>query len=349
LAGRAVKAGFSKPLVPTMSDVARLSGVSAMTVSRALRDGASISSVTREKIMKAVDELGYVLDQSAGSLSSKRTGFVAALVPSLNNSNFADTSRGLTDALDGSGLQVLLGYTDYSIEKEEELIESMLRRRPEAIVVTGGKHTARGQRLLQNSGIPVIETWDLPQQPVRHVVGFSNAEAAEALVNYLHQKGYRKIGFIGGTSNRDTRGADRRLGYERAMAALGLSDTRIMSFGMPPISMKQGGEALARLVEQWPDVEAAICVSDLSAFGALTECQRRNWPVPGRIALAGFGDFEISSCSHPTITTVGVNCYDIGRRTGELLLRAIEGERTQKPIAAETIRTDYAVIARESA
>ncbi len=320
-----------------------------MTVSRALRDGASIAAETRDKIMKAVEQLGYVLDQSAGSLSSKRTGFVAVLVPSINNSNFADTARGLTDALQGSGLQLLLGYTDYLIEKEEELIESMLRRRPEAIVVTGGKHTPRGRKLLEKAGIPVIETWDLPPKAVRHVVGFSNAEAAEALVRYLHEKGYRKIGFIGGTSNRDTRGADRRLGYERAMAALGLMDTRIISFGTPPISMKQGGEALAQLIEQWPDVEAAICVSDLSAFGALTECQRRKIPVPNRIAIAGFGDFEISSCSHPSITTVGVNCYDIGRRSGELLLRAIEGERARRPIAAETIMTQYSVIARDSA
>lgn len=338
-----------KGAVPTMADVARRAGVSSMTVSRALKDGASIAVETRDRIKKAVDELGYVLDQSAGSLSSKRTGFVAVLVPSINNSNFADTARGLTDTLQGTGLQLLLGYTDYSIEKEEELIESMLRRRPEAIVVTGGKHTPRGRKLLEKAGIPVIETWDLPPRPVRHVVGFSNAEAAESLVKYLYNKGFRKIGFIGGTSNRDTRGADRREGYERAMAALGLKETRIMSFGTPPISMKQGGEALARLVEQWPDVEAAICVSDLSAFGALAECQRRKWPVPDRIAIAGFGDFEISSCCHPTITTVGVNSYDIGRSTGELLLRAIEGERAEKPIAAETIVTDYSVIARGSA
>jgi LacI family transcriptional regulator, gluconate utilization system Gnt-I transcriptional repressor len=349
LTGGVTGSKFVKPFVATMSDVARLAGVSTMTVSRALRGGASIAADTRERIMKAVDELGYVLDRSAGSLSSKRTGFVAALLPSLNNSNFADTARGLTDTLQPSGLQLLLGYTDYSIEKEEELIESMLRRRPEAIVVTGGKHTARGRKLLENSGIPVIETWDLPPEPVGHVVGFSNAEAAEALVRYLYDKGFRKIGFIGGTSNRDTRGADRRLGYERAMAALGLKDTRIISFGTPPISMKQGGEALVRLVEQWPDVEAAICVSDLSAFGALTECQRRKWPVPQRIAIAGFGDFEISSCSHPSITTVGVNCYDIGRQSGALLLRAIAGERSSQPIAAETIVIDYGVIARDSA
>ena len=83
---RAVEVKAARPSAPTMSDVARKACVSTMTVSRALRDGASIASETREKIMKAVEELGYVLDQSAGSLSSKRTGFVAALVPSLNNS-----------------------------------------------------------------------------------------------------------------------------------------------------------------------------------------------------------------------------------------------------------------------
>lgn len=333
---------------PTMADVARHAGVSTMTVSRALKDGASIAGETRKRIIKAVDELGYVLDRSAGGLSSKRTGFVAALIPSINNSNFAETIRGLTEALQGSGLQLLLGYTDYSVEAEEELIESMLRRRPEGIVVTGGRHTARGRKLLEQSGIPVVETWDLPNSPVRHVVGFSNAEASAALVKFLHGKGYRRIAFIGGTTNRDTRGADRRAGYENAVAELGLPDSRVISFGTPPISMKQGGEAIVRLIEQWPQVEAAICVSDLSAFGAVMECHRRKWQVPKRIAIAGFGDFEIASCCFPAITTVGVHCYDIGNRAGDLLLRAVEGDREGRRMPAETIITEYGVIARES-
>jgi LacI family transcriptional regulator, gluconate utilization system Gnt-I transcriptional repressor len=342
------KSKVARSVTPTMADVAKRAGVSTMTVSRALRDGASITADTRRKIMAAVEELGYVLDQSAGSLSSKRTGFVAALIPSINNSNFADTARGLTDALQGSGLQLLLAYTGYSVENEESLIETMLRRRPEAIVVTGGRHTDRARKLLGQAGIPVIETWDLPREPIRHVVGFSNAEASVALVRHLYDKGYRRIAFIGGTTNRDTRGADRRAGYERAMAELGLDNARVISFGTPPISMKQGGEAIAQLVEQWPDVEAAICVSDLSAFGALVECQRRGWKVPERIAIAGFGDFEISSHCYPTITTVGVNCYDIGHSTGQLLLRAIEGERSGRSVAADTILMQYAVIPRES-
>ena len=139
---------------PTMADVAELAGVSTMTVSRALRKGGSISEKTRRKIMKAVDELGYVLDQTAGTFSSKRSGFIAALVPSINNSNFADTARGVTEAIENTGLQLLLGYTDYQIEKEEWLVESMLMRRPEGVIVTGGRHADRTRRLLESAGVP---------------------------------------------------------------------------------------------------------------------------------------------------------------------------------------------------
>lgn len=331
-----------------MADVAERAGVSTMTVSRAFRKGGSISAETRDRIKSVADELGYVLDQAAGTLSSKRSGFVAALVPSLNNSNFADTARGITDAIVDAGLQLLLAYTDYSVEKEEKLLETMLMRRPEGIILTGGRHTDRSRRRLTAAGIPVIETWDVPDAPIDHVVGFSNAAATEALVYHLNERGYRQIGFIGGTSNRDTRGADRRLGYARAIDALGLPRGLVISFGKPPISMQQGGEAITQLVARWPDVDAVVCVSDLSAFGALMECNRRGWAVPGRIALAGFGDFEIASSSSPRLTTVFVDAYGIGHGAGELILRAIEAEREGRRCPPELTLTPFRVIQRES-
>jgi LacI family transcriptional regulator, gluconate utilization system Gnt-I transcriptional repressor len=338
----------SARLQPTMADVAEHAGVSTMTVSRAFRAGSAISNDTRQRIMAAVEELGYVLDQTAGTLSSRRSGFIAVLVPSLNNSNFSDTARGIAEAVEQSGLQMLLGYTDYMVEKEESLVEAMLRRRPEGIIVTGGRHTERTRRLLLCAAIPVVETWDLPAEPIEHVVGFSNAEATRRLVCELHARGYRRIGFIGGSTNRDTRGADRRHGYECAVAEFGLPHSRVISFGKPPISMEQGGHAMELLVSQWPDVEAAVCVSDLSAFGAIMECQRRGWAVPGRIGVAGFGDFEVSRCTYPSITTVAVDSFAIGFAAGEILLRAIQGRRDNVPVAPETLLTPFRVMLRGS-
>ena len=331
-----------------MADVAGRAGVSSMTVSRAFRKGGAISAETRDRILAAAEELGYVLDQTAGTLSSKRSGFIAALVPSLNNSNFADTARGLTDAIEATGLQVLLGYTDYSIAKEEKLIDSMLMRRPEGIILTGGRHTERARRRLEAAGIPVIETWDTPAAPLGHVVGFSNAEAMKALVRHVHARGYRRIGYIGGTSNRDTRGADRRVGYTQAIADLGLPSGLVISFGQPPISMAQGAEAIDHLIRRWPDVDAAVCVSDLSAFGALMECHRRGWAVPGRIALAGFGDFEVARATAPRLTTVSVDAYGIGHGAGELLCRAVDANRDGRFFPAEVLLTTVQVIQRET-
>jgi LacI family gluconate utilization system Gnt-I transcriptional repressor len=333
---------------PKMTDVAKRAGVSAMTVSRALKADGAVSPKTRQRILKAVEELGYVLDQTAGTLSSKRSGFVAALIPSLNNSNFSDTARGMERALEASGLQLLLGATDYAMEKEERLIEAMLRRRPEGVIVTGGRHMPKARRLLQGAGIPVIETWDLPAAPIEHVVGFSNADAVQALVVRLHERGYRRIGFIGGTSTRDTRGADRRYGYTQAVEALDLPRGRIVSFGQPPISMEQGGEAMAQMIAEWPDVDAVVCVSDLSAFGALMECQRRGWAVPGRIAIAGFGDFEVARCCHPRITTVSVDPATIGLTAGSLLWRSIEAVRAGGRLPPESVVVPYRIIERET-
>lgn len=331
-----------------MNEVARQAGVSTMTVSRVLRNHNAVSNATRERVQKVVDELGYVLDQSAGALSSRRTGFVACIVPSLNNSNFADTVHGISESLQGSQLQILLGYTNYSTEKEEELVRSMLQRRPEAFIVTGGNHTAQTRRLLRSCGVPVIEMWDTPAEPIDHVVGFSNAQASGDLVRRLHASGYRSIGFIGGTTNRDTRGADRRRGFIEAAGQLGLPVDHIVTFGVPPISMRQGGQAVVQILDRWPDTDAVMCVSDLSAFGAIVECGKRGWTVPGRIAVAGFGDFEVAACSHPSISTVSVDCYGIGQSVGQIVQQAIAERAQGDKLASQFVLAEYRVQLRES-
>ena len=315
---------------PTMSDVAREAGVSPMTVSRAFKSDAYVNDETRKAILAAADRLGYVMDSMASGLSSRKTGFVAVTIPSINNANFADTVRGLTEGLQEKGLQVLLGYTNYNQEEEERLVRQLLTRRPEAIVVTGGTHTGKCRTMLENAGIPVIETWDIPADPIDSVVGFSNAEASAKIVAHLVATGRTKIAFLGGDASRDTRGLDRRRGFVREMEARGLDATRLAEAGPPPISMREGADALGRLMSRWPDTEAVVCVSDLAAFGAMTECQRRGLAVPGAIAIAGFGAYEISDICVPPITSIDPHCYRIGllaaRRIIDLLSDAEVGE-----------------------
>lgn len=321
--------------MPTMADIARKTGVSSMTVSRAFKSGSLINKDTRDAILKAAEELGYVFDSTASNLRSQKTDFIAVTIPSINNANFADTVSGLSEVLNEHGFQILLGYTNYDLQEEERLIEQFLRRKPQAIVVTGGKHTPRARKLLENANVPVIETWDTPTQPIGHFVGFSNANAVRSMVDHFVSIGYTRIAFIGGDASRDTRGSDRRLGFLAALESHGLDSSRLIDGGTPPISMREGANAMARLLHEYPDTEAVICVSDLAAFGALTECQRRDIAVPQQIAIGGFGDYEIAGISVPALTTIDAKAKEIGRSTGQLILELIEDSEKLSNITIE--------------
>jgi LacI family gluconate utilization system Gnt-I transcriptional repressor len=323
-----------------------MAGVSKMTVSRVLA-GHSVALATRERVQHAIDELGYVADAAAGALSSGRSEFVAVLVPSLASSNFSDTVRGLAAALEPQGLQLLLGDTDYDLQREERLVRSMLRHQPRCIALTGAQHTAATRTLLRRSGIPVVEMWDLPSDPIDTAVGFSNVKAAREMVRYLTERGYRKIGFLGGASDLDRRGLERLKGYQQEIRAQGLGEPRIVRLGDSPITMSHGGPAFDALLAQWPDTDAVMCVSDMSAFGAIMQCHRLGLNVPGDIAVAGFGNFEVAACTHPSITTVSVDAHGIGFRTGETLLAALAGDGVQG--SRKSVKIDYTVIPRESA
>ncbi len=114
--------------------------------------------------------------------------------------------------------------------------------------------------------------------------------------------------------------------------------------------MSHGGPAMAALLEAWPDTQAMMCVSDMSAFGAIMECHRRGMTVPDDIVVAGFGNFEVSMCCTPTITTVSVDAYCIGLRTGAPLLTALqERDASAAYEIGRRVHVAYKVVARESA
>ena len=306
-----------------MRDVARVAGVSRMTVSRALRADSPVSQETREKILKVVRDMNYVPDQMAGSLTTKRSGFVAVLVPSLNNLHFAETVQALTEELEEIGQQILLGHTDYSAEREELLVETMLRRRPEAIVLSYDGHSERTVQLLKDAHVPVVELWERPEDPIDHTIGFSNREAAAKMTQGLIERGYRNIAFLGEAEDDWTRGAARRAGFSDAMAAAGLSAHRVVRYGKPPLTIEAGARAVTDVLSQFDDVDCIFCVSDVAAFGVLSALRGKGIRVPEDIGVAGFGNFEISRFSTPTISTIKVDPQRIGQTTGQLIARLL--------------------------
>ncbi len=319
----------------TMRDVARAVGVSPMTVSRALREDATVSAQTRARIRQVADELGYVYDTTAQAFRTRKSGFVAVTLPSINNANFADTYRALSGALAETGRQILLGATNYRIEREEKLVRQLLARNPEALVLTGGHHTPATRDLIGARGLPVIEIWDLPRAPLGHVVGFSNAAAMDIIVAHLAQGGRRRLAFAGASEGGDLRGAERRAGAIAAAERLGLPPVDVLDAGRAPVSMRQGAALAARMGRALLAYDAIVCVSDPVAFGILNECRRMGIDVPGALAITGFGNFEVAAISEPRITTVDVDAGRIGEIASAMLIDIFDGASAPR---TETVR-----------
>jgi LacI family transcriptional regulator, gluconate utilization system Gnt-I transcriptional repressor len=335
---------------PTMSDVSRLAGVSKMTVSRVLTEPALVAEETRNRVLQAIEQLRYVPDRVAGSLSSRRTGFVAAILPTLMNANFADTAHGLTEELRRAGYQLLIGYTLYRLDEEENLIRAMLARRPEAIVLTGMVHTREATRLLLEAGVPVVEIWDIGERPIDQAVGFSNDEIGRVAARTLIGLGHRRIGALGPAAEgaaRDFRGEDRLAGFIATLREAGLADDLILRHPSVPLSFTEGANLMGALLDRAPDVEAVFAVSDLLAVGAIMECHRRCVRVPETVSILGFGDFEIGRQCVPSLSTIRIEARAIGRRAAEVILEAVNAT---VPVNDRTPVSDlgFHVLARDS-
>jgi LacI family transcriptional regulator, gluconate utilization system Gnt-I transcriptional repressor len=319
---------------PTIREVSRLAGVSRMTVSRVVRSPELVSPETRARVDKAIADLGYVPDLAAGSLSSRRTGFIALMLPTLTNANFAAAAHGLTDALRSAGYHLLIAYTDYSQAEEERQLHNLLARRPEAIVLTSVPRRRSATKLLMAADIPVIEIADLPRQPLGHAVGFSNYQAGRSAARHLIDRGFRRIGAVASATEGDVidhRGEERMRGFEDELRLSGVATDLVLRHGHAPVSYDHGAASIGLLLQREPRIEAVFAVSDLSAVGVVMECQRRSVKVPEQLSVIGFGDFEIGRVINPALTTVHVDFRAMGRRTGQLVLGLLSPEADDRP------------------
>ncbi|WP_237478646.1 LacI family DNA-binding transcriptional regulator [Lichenibacterium dinghuense] len=306
-----------------MEDVAAMAAVSAMTVSRALRDPNSVTAETRQRIEAAVDATGYVPNRIASSLASQRTNIVGLIVPSLRNSLFAETIQGVSDML-GSEHPLMISDSGYTLRGEEVAIRAFLTQRICGILLHNTKHTARSRAMLRNAGIPCVETGNVVRPPVDMAVGFSNHDAAQAMTEFLLQKGYRRIGFVSLPVKENDRAAERRAGHLTALARAGVDADPALILESQP-GLRSGGEALVRLVGSAPDMDAVFLSGDVLATGALLEANRRGWDVPGRIAIVGSDDNELQESVSPPLTTLRFPRYEIGRRAASMLMDRLTG------------------------
>lgn len=300
---------------PTLSAVADLAGVSAITVSRVVRLPEKVAPETRARVEAAMRELGYVPNQIAGALAGARTKSVGVLVPTIANSIFADTVQGLSDELEPLGYAVILAQSRYDGAREERVLSALLSRRPEAIIMVGSPATEEGARLLRRAGIPVVETWELPPEPIDAVAGFDNYAAGVAVAQHLLTQGRKRCAFIGGDDPRATR---RWNGFCETLQQAGATDPRRL------VLERNASGSVAALAEL-PGVDAVFAANDAHAIGFLSGLRKaglsRNGPASEQpVAVIGLGDLEMGRLISPTLSTIRVHGDAIGRTAARLVL-----------------------------
>ena len=303
-----------------MHEVAELAGVSRMTVSRALNHPDMVKEKVRNRVFEAVSELGYVHNHLARNLSSSKSNVIGLILPSLENSIFAQTVKAISDVLRGAGFQLMLAEASDDPKEEETIIAAFLAQRVAGLVLHGTRHSPAAIRMLRGANIPVVENGDFPVEPIDMVASYSNRSAAKAMTLHLARLGYRKIVFAGLANN--TRATERQLGFVDALDEMGIGPDprRILSVSR---GFAAGAEAIGHLDRTMPDTDALFCAGDVVAIGALLECNRRGWDVPGRLAIASYDDLELMRHVNPAITALRLPRYEIGRRSAEMLLARI--------------------------
>lgn len=336
-----------RPGTATLSQVAQRAQVSTITASRALSKPHMVAAETVQRVKAAAQQLGYVPNLLAGGLKSRRSHLVTVLLPTIAGSPFLRMVQSLTDCLAAQGYQMMLGQIGYDHGNEDSLLDAVIGRRPDGIVVAGAIRSVAGRAKLQAAGIPVVETWELHDAPIDMSVGFSHAQVGAAVAQHLWQQGRRHFGIA---SADDVRGMERLHAFVRTVHDLAArahtSVPEVVQFTMPaPSDVEHGRTALAQLLVANPQLDALYCNSDRLALGALAQAQALGLQVPAQLAIVGFGDVDFAAHTQPRLSTVRVHDVEMGRIAAEYVMTCAEG---REPLAQQKVDVGFSITARET-
>tara|TARA_B100001059_G_scaffold127939_1_gene127822 strand:- start:212 stop:1237 length:1026 start_codon:yes stop_codon:yes gene_type:complete len=318
----------------SLEDLAKKSGYSKSTVARTISNPNAVSKKAKEKILKIINKTGYVHNSLASGLKSGKSGFVIAIIPTLKGSIFSDYIWGIKEELRKNGFQLLIGLTNYKLEREEDLVKKFLSYKPEGFIIVGTRHTERTNSLLLASKLPIIETWNITDKPMDLVVGFSNYSAGYQITDYVVNLKYKKIAFatpVESFMENENRSKRRLNGYLSRIKEANLKP--VIFYYTQPMNHRICGEEIYTQFKKYKSkIDCIICGSEISGTGLLSEFLFRQIKVPKNIGVAGIGNAEITSLLQPQLTTIDFRVEEIGIVAANNLIDKINKVKTKKRI-----------------
>ncbi|WP_127836643.1 LacI family DNA-binding transcriptional regulator [Clostridium prolinivorans] len=306
----------------TMMDIAKRAGVSKTTVSMVLnKRDESISEETKNKILKLAEELNYIPNSLARGLTINKTSTIGIILPDITNPFFSYIARAIEDAASSFGYNVIFCNTDNKVEKELDYIKLLISKLVDGVIFISGGESRSSIKLLKDNDIPFILV-DRYIENFRDEYGVYslNKEGVIEGIEYLYNKGNRKIVFVKGHENLQISN-ERLEGYKYAMKKHGIFDENLIFKGN--FTIEGGIKATEQILQKVDKIDAIFYSNDIMALGGMKVLLRNNFKIPEDIRIMGFDNIVISEIFEPELTTVSQPIYDMGKKACELLINII--------------------------
>lgn len=321
--------------VPTLADVARAANVSTATVSRCLNSPDQVVRQTRERVLKAVSDLGYAPNFGARALAARQTHTIGAIIPTMENAVFARGIQAFQEELVRHGKTLLIASSAYDETLEAEQIRTLVARGADGLLLIGYHRETKIYEFLRKRSVPSLVAWSFDAAQGQPAIGFDNVNAMAALARLVIRQGHRQIACISAPIATNDRARGRVAGIRLAMSEAGL-DADALIVTQTPYGIENGERAFRDIRARAPATTAVMCVNDVLAIGALRAAREMELRVPEDISVTGFDDLEIALLAEPALTTVHVPHREMGRRAASMLIQLVESRQSRESVELPT-------------
>jgi len=327
-----------------LDDVAQQAGVSPSTVSLYIRQPDRVSAKTGKKIQTAIDDLGYVHNKIASQFTGGQSCNMAVVLPSLANVTFSHVIQRIESTVSEHGFQLSIASHDHCLDKEEEQIRAILQWSPAVIAIAGADHKPATLKMLQNSGVPVVQMWQVDGSVFSAQVGNNQDHIGYTAARYLLDTGCSHLAYFTTRFHDDIRARIRYAGFCRALEEAG-KKALLVDIPQTENIWQASREILIKTLVKAREIDGIFCTSDSIATALLMEIQARGITVPDQLSILGFGDFPSSAWLAPvSLSSVNWNANKIAEKTAEMMLKMSQ----DKQYPGEIIDVGFEIMPRGS-
>lgn len=316
---------FNSPMTTTIKDIARRTGVSHSTVSRALRGDPLISDETAQRIQQAALDMAYLPSAAARSLKTNRSQVLGVIVTSIDDPFFSEIVFGIEEAAQQAGYSLFIAAPQHDTAREQKIVHAMMEHRTDGVIICSSSFSPEQGRQLLEYGFPIVVVNHQGAENFHYSIFHDDVDGSRQITRHLIDQGHQRIAYLGNAlSGRTT--LDRLSGFQLEMQAAGLPIPPEFIFDVAGNGPEFGLSGAQHLLNLPQPPTAIVCFNDMLAIGVLRSCQEAGLKVPEDISITGFDNITFSAYTNPPLTTFDQPKQSIGSEAARLLLDLVTSE-----------------------